>query len=137
MSMRVLATATAVTALAALAAGTVAASGGAAKAARVSTVAAATTVDYRVVVKAEKTSNGAAPTAAATVTISRKVAGRWQPLATHRLPGTYFWKVVTAPAAICSLSVTTGSPSPHVSVTLLETPSIGCGQGETFPLPAR
>ncbi len=104
--------------------------------ARRSTIASAATVDYRVVVQATRTSNGAAPTAAVTVAVSARSGGHWLPATTHRLPETYFWKVVTAPQAVCTFTLSTRSPSPHLTIGLLETPSIGCAPTRSISLPA-
>src|SRR5262249_26616270 len=110
--------------------------GGNATAAPMTTVATLTTVDYRAVVVAEKTSGGLAPTAAVHVDTFVRSGGHWRRLGTRRLAGTFFWKVVTAPQAVCGLEIVTLGigGTPRVVVQLLETPSLGCGGSVTVPL---
>jgi hypothetical protein len=102
-------------------------------------LAAVATEDFRVVVAATKRGDvGGAPTASATVSVSRRVAGGWRPTATYRLRGPYFWHTVTGPRAVCRLQVgTTGGRAnvrPFVVVQLLQSPSLGCGPPQRFAL---
>jgi hypothetical protein len=109
-------------------------------AARATTIATATSVDYRAEVTARKGSGGAAPTAAMSVTTYRRGAGGWRRAGVRRLRGTYFWKTVTAPHAVCRLELATASGAastrPLVRVQLLASPALGCARTETIPLPA-
>ena len=109
-------------------------SGGTATAAR--QIAALTTSDFRVVVRAEKAGNSGMPTAVVEVTTSRRVGGRWRATGTHRLKGPYFWNTVTGARALCRLEVRTAASAsgPRTVVQLLLTPSIGCGPASSFPL---
>jgi hypothetical protein len=100
------------------------------------TIATVTTVDYRVVVTAVRTSGGAAPTAAVTLTTFTKEGAGWHRASAHRISGTYFWKTVTAPHAICRFAVNTGAAgAAHASIQLLQTPSLGCAREQTVLLP--
>jgi hypothetical protein len=91
-------------------------------------------------VTGRKSSGGAAPTAAVSVTTYRHDAGRRRRTGVRRLRGTYFWKAVTAPHAVCRLELATasgtGSGRPLVRVQLLARPALGCARAETIPLPA-
>ena len=71
------------------------------------TIATVASVDFRAKLVAARTGGGAAPTARVTVQADERVAGRWRHLPTHRLTGTYFWKTVTGPAAVCHLDLVT------------------------------
>lgn len=106
----------------------------------VKTVASVATIEYRAVLTATKTSAGAAPTAAVTLTSYTRVDGRWARSAERRLSGGYFWKTVTAPHAVCRLELTSAggsaAPRPAVTAAMLISPSIGCGRAATLSLPA-
>jgi hypothetical protein len=97
------------------------------------TIGSVSAVAVRADVTAQKTGGGAAPTAVVTVTTYRRSHGRWVKHASRRLGGTYFWKTITAPHAICRLELVT-SRSPRVIVQLLQTPSLGCARAQTFRL---
>jgi hypothetical protein len=100
-------------------------------------IGTATTSDFRVVLTATKLGGGAAPEARVTVTTSRKTGAGWRRTGTDRLAGTYFWKTVTGPQAVCRLELrTTGgvTSSPRAVVQVLQTPSLGCGPQAAFPL---
>jgi hypothetical protein len=86
-------------------------------------------VDYRVVVTAQRTSAGSAPTARVDATTYRRSHGTWRRLGTRRLAGTFFWKVVSSPHAVCELAIATtgGRATPRATVQLLVSPSLGCG----------
>jgi hypothetical protein len=105
----------------------VAAPAGAAPAETIGTVAS---VDYRVVVTARRSSGGSAPTARVDATTYRWSHGGWQRLGTRRLAGTFFWKVVSSPHAVCELAIATagGRAKPQATVQLLISPSLGCGR---------
>jgi hypothetical protein len=95
------------------------------------TIAVVTHGDVRAVVSARKTSDGRAPTAAITVTGYRSTPShRW--VRGHRaaVAGTFFWKTVTAPHAVCRIRLS-GSA---LSLSLLVTPSIGCSTTRTTAL---
>lgn len=101
------------------------------------TIATVATVDVRAKVVATRTGGGAAPAARVIVQADELVDGRWHRLPAHRVAGTYFWKTVTGPAAVCHLDLVTaglGRAKPHLAVQLLVTPSIGCGKEQTVTL---
>lgn len=102
------------------------------------TIASVSTVDYRAVVVALRSSGGSAPTARVTVDTFRRSGGHWQRLDAARLAGPFFWKTVTAPHALCRFEITTASGSggarPGVTVQLLRSPSLGCAAAETIPI---
>ena len=100
-----------------------------------SAIATASTSDFRVVLTATKLGGGSAPEARVTVTTSRKAGADWRRIGVKRLAGTYFWRTVTAPRAVCRLELrTTGGTTsrPRVLVQLLQTPSVGCGPQAAF-----
>jgi hypothetical protein len=100
-------------------------------------IATASTSDFRVVLTATKLGGGSAPIARVTVTTSTKTGGGWRRIGVDRLAGTYFWKTVTAPRAVCRLELrTTGSATsrPRALVQLLQTPSVGCGPQAAYSL---
>ena len=108
---------------------------------RVATVGVVTTVDFRAVVVAERMS-GAPPTAEVRVGFARRVSGRWRELGERRLDETYFWRTVTGPRALCRLEVETVAPErpsfrPAVTIRLLQSPSLGCGNTYRIPLVRR
>jgi hypothetical protein len=110
-------------------------------AAREKTIASTTTSDFRIVVVAEtRGGGGGAPSATVTVTTSKRVRGTWVQTGVHRLRGTYFWKSVTGPRAVCRLDVRTTAARagfrPSVVVQLLISPSLGCGPASEYPLTA-
>jgi hypothetical protein len=101
------------------------------------TIGTASTNDFRVVLTATKLGGGSAPAARVTVTTSRKVGSGWHRTGVSRLAGTYFWKTLTAPRAVCRLELrTTGgvTSSPRAVVQLLQTPSVGCGPQAAYSL---
>jgi hypothetical protein len=93
-------------------------------------VATVSNAHYRAVVRAAKTSGGAAPTAAASLVVYSRSHGSWRRTRTQSLPGTYFWKTLTAPHAVCRLHLA----SAKLSVSLLVTPSLGCAPVKTVRL---
>jgi hypothetical protein len=103
------------------------------------TIATSQTVELRVALVATKTSGGAAPSARASVVVFRRAGGKWKRLTVAPLPGGYFWKVLTGPGAVCRLEISTSSgrsPGGHATVSLLESPSLGCGPTRTLVLPS-
>lgn len=108
-----------------------------ADAAASATIGIASTNDFRVVLTATKLGGGSAPGARVTVTTSRETGVGWRRTGVDRLAGTYFWKTVTAPRAVCRLELrTTGgvTSSPRALVQLLQTPSLGCGPQAAYSL---
>ena len=104
------------------------------------TVATSQTPDFRVAVLATKVSGGQAPPAAASVEVFRRTGGHWRKFLAARLPGGYFWKVLTGSGSVCRLEISTSSgrsPGGHVTISLLESPSLGCGPPRTLLLPSR
>src|SRR6185437_8578159 len=65
-------------------------------ASRSKAVATVSNAHYRAVVQAAKTSGGAAPTARASILVYARLHGSWERTRTQLLPGTYFWKTLTA-----------------------------------------
>jgi len=104
------------------------------------TIASATSLDYRVDVTARKTSGGNAPTAEIIVTSYVRSNGHWQPAGSSHLPGIYFWKTVREPHSLCKLEIeTTRTPvagRPRAIVQVLVSPSIGCGRTQAILLSA-
>jgi hypothetical protein len=100
------------------------------------TIAEASARDFRTVLTATKTSGGAAPTAAVTATSFERRDGRWARTGTRELPGTYFWKTVTGPRAVCRLEIRTSGAGaafrPRARAQLLVSPSLGCGRASTY-----
>ena len=95
------------------------------------TIALVTKGKVRAAVTAHETSGGKAPTAAITVIGYRSAAGhRWQRTRTQRLTGTFFWKTVTGPLALCRI-VLSGST---LTISVRVTPSIGCGRTNRIAL---
>ena len=105
----------------------------AAPAAQAQTIAKVETVDARVVLTARRTSGGSAPNASVTVATYARSGGGWKRTGSHRLTG--FWFTVTAPHALCRLSVATAKQA-QVELQLLQSPSLGCGPVDRYPLPA-
>jgi hypothetical protein len=108
---------------------------------RVVSVGEVTTKDYRAVVFAHRL-GGSPPTAQLTVGSARRVSGRWRELGEKRLDETYFWNSVTGPRAVCRLEIETVAPGqgsfrPAVTVRLLQSPSLGCGNTYRIPLGRR
>jgi hypothetical protein len=102
---------------------------------RPATIGSAATVDFRVVLTARRTSAGDAPTAAVTATIYRLGRDSWERTGSRKLPGTYFWNVVSRRNAVCGLSIATaGAAAPQATVRLLVSPSIGCGRAYRLAL---
>jgi type II secretory pathway pseudopilin PulG len=98
---------------------------------KVRTVASTTTTDFRAVVEAARRGAGAAPEATLTLTTFERHRGAWQRTGTHRLAGTYFWKTVTGPRAVCRFEITTAGAQakfrPRAVVQFLLSPSLACG----------
>lgn len=96
-----------------------------------------TTKDFRVAVVAQRMS-GSPPTAEVRVGFARRVSGRWRELGEKLLDETYFWRTVTGPRAVCRLEIETAGPGgrarPYVTVRLLLSPSLGCGDTYRIPL---
>jgi len=106
--------------------------------AKTQTVATSQTPDFRVVVVATKVSGGQAPPASASVEVFRRKDGSWRQVLASRMPGGYFWKVLTGSGSVCRLEISTSSgrsPGGHVTISLLESPSLGCGPPRTLLLP--
>jgi hypothetical protein len=98
------------------------------------TIASATSSGFRAELVAHRASGGRAPTAAVTLTTLRRAGGTWQTLETKRLVGTFFWKTVSGPRAVCRFELASTN-RPRVTVQLLQTPSLGCGKPTTVLLP--
>jgi hypothetical protein len=75
------------------------------------------------------------------VGIARRVGGNWRERGERRLDETLFWRTVTGPRAVCRLEIATAGRSPafrpFVTVQLLQSPSLGCGNVHRVMLPAR
>jgi hypothetical protein len=99
------------------------------------TIATATSSDFRADLVARRAGGGSAPTAAVTLTTYSRAGGAWHTLATRRLLGTFFWKTVSGPRALCRFELASAH-RPHVTVQLLLTPSLGCGKTTTMLLRA-
>jgi hypothetical protein len=114
------------------------ATGASAASASATPIATVTTSDFRVVVTAEKTGSGSAPTATVRVITSKRSGRSWRRTGAHRLGGSYFWNTVTGPHAVCRLDIRTSSlearARPYVVVQLLLTPALGCGAAQRFAL---
>jgi hypothetical protein len=108
---------------------------------RPSIVGVITTVDFRVVVVAERLSRESPPTAEVRVGFARRVGGRWRELGEKQLRETYFWRTVTGQRAVCRLEIETAGPGgrsrPYVTVRILQSPSLGCGPTYRIPLVSR
>ncbi|MGH2935995.1 MAG: hypothetical protein ACRDL2_15985 [Gaiellaceae bacterium] len=100
------------------------------------TIASAATADFRAALVAHPTSGGATPSAAVTLVTYRRVTGGWHRMAGKRVAGTYFWKTITAPRAVCRFELASAGRA-HVVAQLLVSASIGCGKATTVTLPAR
>jgi hypothetical protein len=103
------------------------------------TIASTTTSDFRVVVRATNLGGGGgAPAAAVTVRSFERAGGEWRRTSERRLAGTYFWKTITGPLAVCRLEIRTTAAKarfrPHATVQLLRSPSLGCGPVTSHPL---
>jgi hypothetical protein len=95
------------------------------------TIATVTHGSVRAVVIAHRTSSGPSPSASVTVTAYRSTgAHRWVRGRRTSLGGGYFWKTVTAPHDICRLRLR----GTTLTISLLVTPSIGCGRTRTARL---
>ena len=107
---------------------------------RVASVATLTTKDFRVAVVARRLNGGATPTADVRVAVARRVGGAWREWAEKRLDETYFWHTVIGPRSVCRLEIATParpiSARLHVTVQLLQSPSLGCGLTYRVPLPS-
>jgi hypothetical protein len=107
---------------------------------RVATVATVTTFDFRVAVVAERIGGGTAPTAQVRAAIAQRIGGGWRERRELRLRESYFWRTVTGPRAVCRLEIRTASTPtrrPHVTIQLLQSPSLGCGPTHRLLLPQR
>jgi hypothetical protein len=98
------------------------------------TIATATSPDFRAELVANRASGEPAPTATVMLTTFRRARGTWHTLETGRLAGTFFWKTVSGPRALCQFELASAN-RPHVTVQLLLTPSLGCGKPTTVLLP--
>jgi hypothetical protein len=103
------------------------------------TIASTTTSDFRVVVRATNLGGGGgAPPAAVTVRTFERVGSEWRRTNERRLAGTYFWKTITGPLAVCRLEIRTTAAKarfrPQATVQLLRSPSLGCGPVTSHPL---
>jgi hypothetical protein len=107
---------------------------------RFATVGVVTTQDFRVAVVAQRLT-GSPPTAEVRVGYARRVGARWRELGEKRLEETYFWRTVTGPRAVRRLEIETAGPGgrsrPYVTVRLLLSPSLGCGDTYRIPLTSR
>ncbi len=106
----------------------------------VATVATVTTSDFRLAVVAKRIGGGAAPTAEVRAAIAQRIGSAWRERRELRLAETYFWRTVTGPRAVCQLEIATASSRarrPHVTLQLLQSPSLGCGPTHRLPLPQR
>jgi hypothetical protein len=63
----------------------------------------------------------------------RRAGTSWRQVATTRLRGTFFWKTLTGPHAICDFDFSSAG-RPRVTVPLLQTPALGCGRTQTVSL---
>jgi hypothetical protein len=107
---------------------------GGASAAETRTIAESSTTDFRVVVQATNLGGGGgAPAATVTVRTFERSGGAWRRTNERRLAGTYFWKTITGPLAVCRLQIQT-TRRPHAIVQLLRSPSLGCGPASEHPL---
>lgn len=106
--------------------------------ARSQMIASVTTSDFRVVLTATKRGGGAAPTAAVSLATFRGEGTTFTRTGVRRLGGTYFWKVVTGPRAVCRLEIRTAGAGatfrPRALVQLLASPSLGCAGVSTLAL---
>jgi hypothetical protein len=100
------------------------------------TIATASSSDFRADLVARRSGAGAAPTATVMLRTYRHAAGGWQRLSSRKVGGTYFWKTVTGPRALCRFELASAAKA-HVTVQLLVSPSLGCGNANTVTLPAR
>jgi hypothetical protein len=103
------------------------------------TIASTTTADFRVEVSARNLGGaGGAPPAEVTVRTFERSGGAWRRTSERRLAGTYFWKTITGPLAVCRLEIRTTAAKPrfrpHAVVQLLRSPSLGCGPASKHPL---
>jgi hypothetical protein len=103
------------------------------------TIASTMTADFRVVVSARNLGGGGgAPAAEITVRTFERSGGAWRRTSERRLAGTYFWKTITGPLAVCRLEIRTTAAKPrfrpHAVVQLLRSPSLGCGPASEHPL---
>ena len=72
------------------------------------TIASTTTSDFKVLVSARNLGGGGgAPSAAVTVRTFERAGAGWRRTNERRLAGTYFWKTITGPLAICRLEIRT------------------------------
>jgi hypothetical protein len=99
----------------------------------VATIATVSSSDFRAELVARRASSGRAPTATATVTAYRHTGHGWQRLVSKRLPGTFFWNTLVGPRSICRFELASAGRA-HIAVELLQSPALGCAQGETVSL---
>ena len=99
-------------------------------------IATASSTDFRAELVARRSSGGSAPTATVTLTTFERNGSVWRKLTSKRLDGSFFWKTVSSPRAICRFELASAA-RPHVTVQLLLTPALGCGKPVTVQLPSR
>jgi hypothetical protein len=98
------------------------------------TIATTSATGFRVDVRAQRTGAGKAPTATVALVTYRQTDRTLKLLSRTRLRGTFFWKTITGPRAICTLNIATARTA-HVTIQLLTSPAIGCGPATTIKLP--
>jgi hypothetical protein len=64
-------------------------------------IATASSTDFRAELVARRSSGGSAPTATVTLTTFERNGSVWRKLTSKRLDGSFFWKTVSSPRAIC------------------------------------
>jgi hypothetical protein len=101
--------------------------------AAVSTIATASTSDFRAQLVARRTSSGSAPTATTTLTAYHHTGRGWERVVSKRLAGTFFWKTLTGPRAVCRFELATAG-HPHITVELLQSPALGCAHSQSISL---
>src|SRR5262249_24403582 len=97
------------------------------------TIATTSSSDFRADLVSRKLSGGKAPTASLTVVTYERGQSSWQRLGGHRVAGTFFWKTVTGPRAICRLELATVGHA-RVIVQTLVSPAIGCARATAVPI---
>ena len=97
------------------------------------TIATTSSSDFRADLVAQRSSGGQAPTAGLTVVTYERGQSSWKRLGSHRIAGTFFWKTVTGPRAICRLELATVGHA-RVIVQTLVSPAIGCAKATAVPL---
>lgn len=96
-------------------------------------IAVATAGDFRVAVTATPGTDPDMPTATARVTGYVRDGDTWRPVGRERLGDEqgWFWHTLTGAGAVCELAVG-DEPDPHVTIRLLVSPSLGCGEPMRF-----